>query len=218
MLADPSSRIPLENLPVFPLPGTVLFPDQQLPLHIFEPRYRQMTRDLLEGAPFLVVALLTGDGERPTFEPVATVGRLLTHQRLADGRYNILVEGAVRVRAEELPSERLYRRVQCAPLLEPQGPEALVAEADVAAMLALAGMVMQEARKRSPGLRFEPPAGLEPARLAWRVADRLLVEPSQRQRVLEAPTARERVLRTTEGLSALLTDLAPSSPRGRAQA
>jgi ATP-dependent Lon protease len=216
MLLDPTLRIPLESLPVVPLPHTVLFPEQQLPLHIFEPRYRQMVRDALEGSPYLVVALIQGDAARePTaFARVATAGRIVTHQRLADGRFNILVEGAVRVACEEIPSANLYRRVRCVALPEPEGEAAAVPATERAAMLSLVGLVMQAARARSPGMEFVPPTGLPPARLAFKVADRLVADATARQWILEADTARARVSRTTEALAQALGDIAPRTSRG----
>lgn len=216
-LLDPSLRIPLESLPVFPLPHTVLFPEQQLPLHIFEPRYRQMVRDALEGSPYLVVALIQGDGRR---EPaaicrIATVGRIVAYQRLPDGRFNILVEGAVRVAIEEIASSDQYRRVRCTALPEPEGEDAIVPASERAAMLSMVGLVMQAMRARSPGMQFTLPSGLSPARLAFRIADRLISDACWRQRILEADTARSRVIRTTEGLASVLADIAVFPTRAR---
>ena len=217
MLLDPSLRIPLESLPVFPLPNTVLLPEQQLPLHIFEPRYRQMVRDALEGAPYLVVALIEGDPQRePTaFAPIATAGKIVAHQRLADGRFNILVEGAVRVALEEIPSTQLYRRVRCTAIAEPYGEDADVPAAERTAMLSMVGMVMQAVRAKNPDAEFKPPAGLTAARLATRITDRLIADARWRQRVLEASHPRERVARTTEALAQLIHEVSPARVAGR---
>jgi ATP-dependent Lon protease len=215
MLLDPALRIPLEALPVFPLPSTVLFPEQQLPLHIFEPRYRQMVRDALESAPFIVVALIEGD---PNAEPtrvarVATAGRIAAHQRLSDGRFNILVDGAVRVAIEEVESRALYRRVRCTPMPEPA--DALdVPEHERGAMLSVLGMVMQFARKQTPSAEFKTPTDLDAGRLAFRVTDRVITDAAWRQKVLEADTALERVRRTTAALASLLSELPTQGARG----
>jgi Lon protease-like protein len=217
MLLDPTSRIPLESLPVFPLPNTVLLPEQQMPLHIFEPRYRQMVWDALESSPYIVVARIAGDAdaEPSQFERVATVGKIVAHQRLADGRFNVLVEGAVRVTVEEIASSQLYRRVRCAAIGEPHGPTLAVPSNDTTAMLSLVGFVMQTARARTPGLEFKPPPDLDSARLAFRVADRLVPDATWRQRILEAETARDRVLKTTAALAELLEDLTAVGVRAR---
>ena len=207
-LDDPTAAIAQGSLPVFPLPNAVLFPEQQLPLHIFEPRYRQMVRDALEGSSYIVVAMIEGDpnAEKPRFAKIASAGRISAHQRLSDGRFNILVEGAVRVALDEVPSEQLYRRVKCTPLPEPA--DALeVPEHDRAAMLSVLGMVMQLARKQTPTAEFKSPGDLDAARLAFRIADRVVTDSAWRQKVLEAPTAVIRVRRTTEALASLLSEL-----------
>ncbi len=100
---------------LFPLPGVVLFPHVVLPLHIFEPRYRQMTEDALAGDKLVtIVQLRTRDGSPPTSPPaiedVGCLGRILQHERLQDGRYNFLLLGCKRVRVRrELSSGKLYR-------------------------------------------------------------------------------------------------------------
>jgi ATP-dependent Lon protease len=210
---DPTlAPLPLGSIPVFPLPNTVLFPDQRLALHIFEPRYRQMVRDVLEAsAPYLVLARMQ-DVRAPEpvpFARVATAGRVVAHQRLPDGRYNILVEGAVRVALEEVGSDRLYRCVRCTPLPEPRDADADVDGAAHTALLSLAAQVIHVARARAPHLAaFDPPADLPPARLAWRVADRLVADPTWRQRILEADRARERVAHATAALAETLSEVA----------
>jgi hypothetical protein len=116
----------LDAVPVFPLPGLVLFPGQRLPLHIFEPRYRAMVRDLIGSpAPYMAVACILGDATEPVppFCAVAGLGRLVSHQRLADGRFNILLEGVGRVRLEERPFVPPYRRARATVLAEPDPAE-----------------------------------------------------------------------------------------------
>ncbi|MEJ7637568.1 MAG: LON peptidase substrate-binding domain-containing protein [Singulisphaera sp.] len=100
---------------LFPLPGVVLFPHVVLPLHIFEPRYRQMTEDALAGDKLVtIVQLQSRDGSMPTSPPaiedVGCLGRILQHERLPDGRFNFLLLGCKRVRLRrELSSGKLYR-------------------------------------------------------------------------------------------------------------
>jgi Lon protease-like protein len=213
MLSDPSQRVPLESIPVFPLPNAVLFPEQRMPLHIFEPRYRQMVRDALASQPYLVLACIPAgdDGAVPALPPIATIGRIVAHQRLSDGRFNLVLEGLVRAALDEVPSESLYRRVRCTPRLEPQGALADAPAAERMALISLVGRVMQRARERAPDLEFVLPEGLSAARLAFLVADKLLVDGGARQRVLDADTGEERVRRCTEGVAALLAELHPRS-------
>lgn len=103
-----------ENLPIFPLPGTVLMPGSLLPLHVFEPRYRQLVSDCLrDQRPLSVPQLRPGedeDGERLAVYPFAAVGLIGAHQELPDGRYNVLVQPLGRVRiVEDRPSGHPYR-------------------------------------------------------------------------------------------------------------
>jgi Lon protease-like protein len=100
---------------LFPLPNLVLFPYVIQPLHIFEPRYRQMTADALADDRLLVLVLLRPGWEslyegHPPLYSVACLGRIVADQRLDDGRYNLLLRGLSRVRiVEEQQSDKLYR-------------------------------------------------------------------------------------------------------------
>jgi Lon protease-like protein len=100
---------------LFPLPNLVLFPHVVQPLHIFEPRYRQMTRDALAADRMIAMVLLRPGWDqqyegRPAVHPVACLGRILAEQVLADGRYNLLLRGLTRVRITgEIDDDKLYR-------------------------------------------------------------------------------------------------------------
>src|SRR5688500_2238689 len=107
--------VDLSVVPLFPLPSVVLFPRAVLPLHIFEDRYRVMTADALDGDRLIAMALLRPGWEksyyaRPAIEPVVCVGRIVSHEKLSDGKYNFLLEGLARARVvRELPVEVEYR-------------------------------------------------------------------------------------------------------------
>ncbi|APW59128.1 LON peptidase substrate-binding domain-containing protein [Paludisphaera borealis] len=101
---------------LFPLPKVVLFPHVVLPLHIFEPRYRQMTEDALADDRLITIVQLKtvpdvgGWTEPAAVEEVGCLGKIIRHERLADGRFNLLLLGRKRVRLRcEPPSGRLYR-------------------------------------------------------------------------------------------------------------
>ena len=88
---------------LFPLPNLVLFPHVMQPLHIFEPRYRNLLEDALDGDRLIAMAVLAPGWEndyegRPLLYPVACLGRITTHYRLDDGTYNLLLLGLHRVR------------------------------------------------------------------------------------------------------------------------
>src|SRR5688500_2705738 len=124
------SVLDLSAVPLFPLPGVVLFPRAVLPLHIFEDRYRAMTADAIAGDKVIAMALLKPGWEksyygRPAIEPVVCVGRILSHEKLPDGKYNFLLQGVQRARiirerddtgrpGDETP----YRTAQLQPLEE----------------------------------------------------------------------------------------------------
>lgn len=90
--------------PLFPLPNVVLFPNAVVPLHIFEPRYRQMTADALEGERLIAMSLLASemsvgpDIVSPPIHPIVGLGRIIAHERLDDGRYMLVLRGIARAR------------------------------------------------------------------------------------------------------------------------
>lgn len=100
---------------LFPLPGVVLFPHAILPLHIFEPRYRQMSEDALASDRFITVVQFRPPSEwvsptEPALEEYGCLGRIFNHERLPDGRFNFLLIGRKRVRlTREVASGKLYR-------------------------------------------------------------------------------------------------------------
>jgi Lon protease-like protein len=118
-------------VPLFPLPNVVLFPRAVLPLHIFEERYRAMTSDVINGLaePFIAMALLKSGWERdyyskPAIEQVVCIGKMLTHEKLPDGKFNFLLQGVARAKiVREIGSDRMYRiadleRLEESPLME----------------------------------------------------------------------------------------------------
>lgn len=108
-LADFSGTVRL-----FPLPNLVVFPHAVQALHIFEPRYRQMTSDALAGDQLIAMATLIADADepapRPAIEPVVCVGRIVWHEKLSDGKYNLRLRGVGRAKVvAELDSSTPYR-------------------------------------------------------------------------------------------------------------
>lgn len=88
--------------PLFPLPNVVLFPNALLPLQIFEPRYRQMTADALEGERLIAMGLLQPGWEElpsgavPPVHRMVGLGKIIAHEKLDDGRYYLVLRGVAR--------------------------------------------------------------------------------------------------------------------------
>ncbi len=123
--SDEAFRVP-DRIPVFPLPNVVFFPKTYLPLHIFEPRYREMVSDTAAEGQCIGMALLKEGWEQdyhgnpPIFE-VGCVGRLVNVQRLPDGRFNILLQGLHRYEIREQFYDKSYRQANV--VLKPSGSE-----------------------------------------------------------------------------------------------
>jgi len=120
------------TIPIFPLPNVVLFPGVFLPLHIFEARYRQMVSEALGGDRLIGMVLLQPGFEAdyegaPAVYEVGCAG-LITHvEKLADGRFNIVLRGFERFRIideEAASSKVLYRRALIAPMAETEPSQA----------------------------------------------------------------------------------------------
>ena len=110
-------------LPLFPLPNVVLFPNVFLPLHIFEPRYREMIADALASDRLIGMALLKPGWEsdyegRPKVYPIGCSGVITHAEPQADGRYNIVLRGVDRFRIVEEDHSRSYRRAIVEPFAD----------------------------------------------------------------------------------------------------
>ncbi|HZN49599.1 MAG TPA: LON peptidase substrate-binding domain-containing protein [Methylomirabilota bacterium] len=207
--------MPPLTLPIFPLPDVTFFPHTMLPLHVFEARYRAMITDALaRDRKIAVVRLKPGfeasyAGKPPVF-PVAGAGEIVSWERLATGRYNILVKGEWRVRIErELPTDTLYRIVTAQPLddVEPTG--------DVSPALArirdLCGRLLQALDRPSDLLDAALAADQKPGVIADRIAAAVVPDPDLRQELLET----REVARRLERLGGALQDLVKQLREGR---
>jgi len=107
--------------PLFPLPDVVFFPKTLLPLHVYEPRYRALASEALEQDRIICTALLKPGWESdyygsPEVYPVGCVGKIVHHQKLPDGRYNITLDGIGKVRIESSVRLTPYRLVRVTPV------------------------------------------------------------------------------------------------------
>lgn len=108
-----SGALPL-RAPLFPIPGAILFPRAQLPLQIFEPRYREMVRDAVDGDGRIAIVqpqlIETPQGREPLLYEVGCVGEIVGLEELEDGRFNIVLNGSNRFRLiSEVDIETPYR-------------------------------------------------------------------------------------------------------------
>lgn len=206
----------LQRLPIFPLPGIVLFPNALLPLHIFEERYRKMARDVLDSSRHLGVAFLTSakdelSPDRPAVRPVMGVGEIVLAHELPDGRFNVLVRGRARVHLdEELVTDEPYRVISASlrkdlPVLDPEALQ----DADQA-LRALVNRLAESVAEGGELLRQIVLTQPEPADLVDVLAAALIAEAPKRQRLLET----RNVLRRFETVSIAVADMIGSTSAG----
>lgn len=179
------------TIPIFPLPTVVLFPQVFLPLHIFEARYRQMVADALSGDRMIGMTLLrTGAGpegeDAPAVYPVGCAG-IITHvERLADGRFNLILRGVEKFRIlgeDPPPAGRLYRTARIEPIDE------AVAEDERAPLAAERRRLETELAplfERARDASFLPGA-MPDIDLVNALAQYLEFDPLERQALLEQP-------------------------------
>jgi Lon protease-like protein len=204
-----------ETLPLFPL-NTVLLPGATLPLHVFEPRYRQLTVDLVTGAvpdrEFGVVAVREGwapdDDGIAGLHTVGCTAVLRDVQRLPDGRFDLVTRGARRFRLIDLDADsKPYLVGSIEPL--PDAPEGDAAAAEVVRMLSAAARAAHRrycAAAWKAGEWAEPEADVEPGQLPHVLASDCLLPIADRQRLLELTSPVER-LRLVRALLARETGL-----------
>lgn len=202
-------------VPMFPLPDVVLLPRAILPLHIFEERYRAMTRDALAGDRRIAMAKLRRGWEKagtanPPVEDVLCVGTIIEHARLPDGRFNLLLQGESRVCYTGLERPGVYRVAKVEPM-----DEKVVLEIDVADLREQM-LTMFESGELSRLPAAENFVKLLRSFLATSaVADLIgfhLLDPTEKQLLLEEPDVRRRVERLVDQLRWLGRRLRPKGP------
>jgi Lon protease-like protein len=215
--SDAELALALGRMPLFPLPGVVLFPHALLPLHIFEPRYRELTRDILAGSRFLAIGLIApGEAEgteKPAVLRVAGVGEITMSHELPDGRFNLIVRGRARVRIdEELATTRPYREIAATLLPDlpvQDGTELRDAEQS---LRALAGQLADAIPEGGEILRQVVAAQETPAELVDVLASQLVSDATLRQRLLETRELTRRIERVSAEVVALTSRIATPGP------
>ena len=188
------------RLPLFPLENVVLLPEGTVPLHIFEPRYRQLMEDALAGDRRIGMVAVRPEraremsGDPPTYE-VGCAGFVAEHQRLADGRFHLLLRATHRFRiVRELPRDgsRLYRIAEVDPLEEPLGDRAAALRSRDR-VIELLGQLAERMLGAEQSLDVESLRNLELAHFASGVAQSVALPTREKQALLEAPTVAARL-------------------------
>ncbi len=187
------------RLPLFPLPA-VLFPGATLPLHIFEPRYREMVGRCLEHEePFGICLILEGEEVGGTAIPhrIGTEAAIIASQRYRDGRYDIVVEGRRRFEVLQVDAAKPYLRADVRFLGEPEG----VSDPRLAEAVArLFEGVLESLELSGQAVIDETWRDLDPCSLAYKIAAVLPAEEDVKQEVLEMPDTASRLRRIAEVL------------------
>ena len=183
-----------EFLPLFPLPNVVLFPNVFLPLHVFEPRYREMVADALAGDRVIGIVLLRAGWEpdyegRPPLYPVGCSGLITHFEKLPDGRYNIVLRGVERFALRQEDASHNYRRALIDPLPEdPLGPDARdILHRYRRKLEALLPPIVDQVGAHAVGA-----AAMSDSDLVNALAQYLDFEPIEKQALLERPSPRSR--------------------------
>ena len=175
------------RLSIFPLPGAILFPGLQLPLHIFEPRYRALVGDALVRDRRIAMVQPQSGGERAPLFDVGCVGRISDVEALEDGRYNVVLDGESRFRIlRERDAGTSFRQVDAEMIGE---SDALLSNVERAAF-------EQEARHFADVqgylVDWDSVERLDDVTLINGVAQIAPFDPAAKQAILEADTVPER--------------------------
>ena len=200
-----SASLSVRELPLFPLPGVVLFPGRLLPLHIFEYRYRILMNTILEGDRRFGV--LCWDPQKEESTVIGCCAEIIRHQRLEDDRLNIWTLGQQRFRLLDLVREKPYRVglvewIEDEPVEEDLSPLAAELEATLRDVVQLSGKLSGET--------MEIPDNMPtlPRELSFWVAGNLYGVHQEQQALLELTDTKVRLERELDILSTTRNHLA----------
>ncbi len=178
-----------QRISIFPLARALLFPGMQLPLHIFEPRYRALVSDAMARDRRIGMIQPKGDGPQPALYDVGCVGHIAQVEALDDGRYNIVLTGIARFKVlRELDVATAFRQVEAIVEEEEKEPGVLAAIERAA--------LEQEARRFADAhgyaVDWTSIARLDDASLVNGIAQVVPFDVAAKQALLEAPTLGDR--------------------------
>jgi len=180
-------------IPLFPLPNFVLFPGLSVPLHIFEPRYREMVGDVAQTHGIIGMMMLKGDWERdyyayPDIYAIGCAGKIGALSKLPDGRFNLILQGLGEFRVVNEVRQRSYRMAEVSWCTVP----AATLELDDRAMMTLHQLLVsylgEAANEVWKSLVEE--RGLRGAALINSICFHLDIAPIEKQTLLEAGESR----------------------------
>lgn len=178
----------MDEIGLFPL-GIVLLPTEQVPLHIFEDRYRELIGECIDREEEFGLVLADDDGIREIGTRAAVVEVV---ERFEDGRLNVVVEGRDRFRLQRLTEGRSFHTGDVEALEDQHDP---AAPEDVVEALRLFGRLLE-----LTGTELEPPAAEQPL-LSFAIAARFELAPEPKQRLLQTTSERERMKQVCEILA-----------------
>ena len=197
------AQLPAE-IPIFPLPNVVLFPQTDLPLHIFEPRYREMVADAMAGDRLIGMVLLRGDWRRdyhgaPDVFPLGCVGRIESFDPQPDGRSNLVLRGVARFDMTGEVQGKAYRRARVSWRAEDDDAAALeVTDLNQRLQSSVARLLSRREREVPPDLWQKLPRGT--GLLVNTLASVLDLAAIEKLALLECDDARTRAERLLEVL------------------
>jgi Lon protease-like protein len=199
-------------LKVFPLHGVAVLPGTPAPFHVFEPRYKALVEDALQGDRILAIPSLFEKADahalRPPLKTICGAGIIEAEERYPDGRYDIVVRGLARVRlVEELPPTKLYREFR-AEILEdvlPKGGEAAL-QGDLEILRQLVYELSTKLPKESgaPQLAEAVAQMKDPSAIVDLVAAAAVSDAEDRQDVLELVDVKRRLDRVVEEVAGVV--------------
>ena len=186
-----------EIIPIFPLPDFVLFPGVKVPLHVFEPRYREMVAEVSLSHGLIGMMMLKGDWERdyyayPDVYQVGCAGKISALVQMPDGKYNLMLDGVSEFRVVREVRERSFRQGQvqwCAPEPAKLGLDSAAMENLHDLLVRFLGQPAQDVWRSLVEQR-----GLRDADLINFICFHLDIPPIEKQTLLEAGESRAECL------------------------
>ena len=187
-------------MPLFPLSTAAMLPQQVVPLHIFEPRYRQMVEHVLDGAGQIAIGVFHGAHWKqeyhgnPPIRPFVCIGQMVQHEKLPEGRYNILLHGICRARVRELlppDADHEYRRVTLEPM-QGEGDESDLAASRERLERALSSDPLEQMTTAEPILEYLRNAEVPTSAVLELVSFTMISDPEVRYQLLAEPDAASR--------------------------